>query len=82
MAEEQIIALLTEIRDLQKQNVDNYQQAMRKQQEAIDLQKQNVSEFKRRYIVWQRFGIVVVVVIVIVLCIILSILPSLTRVHR
>jgi hypothetical protein len=49
MSEEQIIALLTEIRDLQKQNVDNYKLALQKQQEAIDLQKQHVAEFQKKY---------------------------------
>jgi hypothetical protein len=37
MPEEQIIALLTEIRDLQKRNVENYTLALQKQQEAIEL---------------------------------------------
>jgi hypothetical protein len=40
MSEEQISALLTEIRDLQKQNVENYKLALQKQQEAIELQKE------------------------------------------
>lgn len=81
MPEEQIITLLTEIRDLQKQNVENYR-ALQKQQEAVELQKQNVSEFKRRYAIWQRLGIVVIAAICLVLLMIVALLPSLTRFHR
>jgi len=82
MPEEQIIALLTEIRDLQRQNVENYKLALQKQQEAIELQKQNVNEFKRRYVVWQRLGVVVIAAICLVLLMIVTRLPSLTRFHR
>jgi len=82
MPEEQIIALLTEIRDLQRQNVENYKVALQKQQEAIELQKQNVNEFKRRYVVWQRLGVVVIAAIYLVLLMIVTLLPSLTRFHR
>jgi hypothetical protein len=47
MSEEQIIALLTEIRDLQKQNVENYRTALQKQQEAIDFQRQKSTELQQ-----------------------------------
>jgi hypothetical protein len=82
MPEEQIIALLTEIRDLQRQNIENYKLALQMQQEAIELQKQNVNEFKRRYVVWQRLGVVVIAAICLVLLMIVTLLPSLTRFHR
>ncbi len=39
MAEEQVIKLLEEIRDLQKLHVENYKDALKNQQEAIDLQR-------------------------------------------
>jgi hypothetical protein len=38
MAEEQIIELLEEIRDLQKLHVENYKGALANQQKAIDIQ--------------------------------------------
>ena len=39
MAEEQVIKLLEEIRDLQKLHVENYRDAIKNQQESIDIQK-------------------------------------------
>ena len=40
MSEDQIIALLGEIRDLQKQHIENYKLAPANQQQALDTQKQ------------------------------------------
>jgi CHASE3 domain sensor protein len=42
VAEEQVIKLLEEIRDLQKLHVENYKDALKNQQEAIELQRQAV----------------------------------------
>ncbi len=39
MAEEQVIKLLEEIRDLQKSHVENYKDALKNQQESIEIQK-------------------------------------------
>jgi hypothetical protein len=39
VAEEQVIKLLEEIRDLQKLHVENYRDAIKNQQESIDIQK-------------------------------------------
>ena len=39
MADEQLIKLLEEIRDLQKLHAENYKEAVKNQQEAIELQK-------------------------------------------
>jgi len=39
VAEEHVIKLLEEIRDLQKLHVENYKDALKNQQEAIDIQK-------------------------------------------
>jgi hypothetical protein len=47
MADEQILRLLEEIRDLQKLHVENYKDALKNQQEAITLQKRAV---KRQFI--------------------------------
>ena len=63
MSDDQIIALLTEIRDLEKRNAENYERALAKQQEAIDLQKKNVAEFRDKYVARQRMVILTVVAI-------------------
>ncbi len=42
MADEQVIRLLQEIRDLQKQQIENAKQALANQQQAITTQKQTV----------------------------------------
>jgi hypothetical protein len=39
VAEEHVIKLLEEIRDLQKLHVENYKDALKNQQESIDIQK-------------------------------------------
>ncbi|MBZ5599414.1 MAG: hypothetical protein LAN83_13965 [Acidobacteriia bacterium] len=39
MADEQVIKLLQEIRDLQKLHVENYKDALKNQKEAIDIQQ-------------------------------------------
>jgi hypothetical protein len=46
VAEEQVIKLLQEIRDLQKLHVENYKDALKNQQEAIELQRQAVRRQK------------------------------------
>ena len=43
MSEDQIIALLGEIRDLQKQHIENYKLALANQQQALDTQKRTMS---------------------------------------
>jgi CHASE3 domain sensor protein len=40
VAEEQVIKLLEEIRDLQKLHVENYKDALKNQQESIEIQRQ------------------------------------------
>ena len=42
MADPEIIDLLTQIRDLQRQHVENYHQASEHQQKAIRLQKRAI----------------------------------------
>ena len=39
MTDDRIVQLLEEIRDLQRQHVANYQEALRNQQEAIGIQR-------------------------------------------
>jgi hypothetical protein len=42
MADDQILALLTEIRDLQKQHLEKYKIALQNQEKAIEAQKNSV----------------------------------------
>lgn len=76
MSDDQIIALLTEIRDLQRQNVENYKLALQKQQEAIDLQKKHVADFQQKFAVRQRLVIITVIAITVVAFLIVAITPS------
>lgn len=46
VAEEQVIKLLEEIRDLQKLHVENYKDALKNQQESIDIQKRAIGRQK------------------------------------
>jgi CHASE3 domain sensor protein len=42
LAEEQVIKLLEEIRDLQKLHVENYKDALKNQQESLEIQRRAV----------------------------------------
>jgi hypothetical protein len=79
MSEEQIIALLTEIRDLQKQNVENYKLALQKQQEAVDLQKQHVAEFQKKYAARQKIVIITVIAFTIIAFLIVTLSSELIK---
>ena len=46
MAEEQVIKLLEEIRDLQKLHIENYKDAVKNQQESIELQRRAIHRQK------------------------------------
>jgi len=68
MSDENIIALLAEIRDLQKQNTENYKLALQNQREAI--------EFQRSFAARQRRLAFLVIAIVIVTFTIMAFLPQ------
>ena len=51
MSEDQIIALLGEIRDLQKQHIENYKLALANQQQALDTQKQAIRRARTMLVV-------------------------------
>jgi hypothetical protein len=82
MSEEQIIALLTEIRDLQKQNVENYKLALQKQQEAIELQKEHVSDFQKKFAARQKLVVIIVFAITIVAFLIVTLSSELIKVNH
>lgn len=46
MADDQVLALLTEIRDLQKQHLEKYDIALQNQQAAIAAQKSSVGRIR------------------------------------
>ncbi len=51
MADEEIVLLLREIRDLQKLHVENYKDALRNQQVSIDMQAQALRRQRRSLLV-------------------------------
>lgn len=58
MADEQVIKLLEEIRDLQKLHVENYKDALKNQQESIEIQRKAM---RRQRISLLLIGIVLIV---------------------
>lgn len=64
MADEQVIKLLEEIRDLQKAHVENYKDALKNQRESIEIQNRAM----RR----QRITTVAVVVVLMVFLLFLA----------
>jgi hypothetical protein len=79
MSEDQIIELLTEIRDLQKQNVENYKLALQKQEEAIDLQKKHVADFQKKFVVRQKLVVITVIAITIAAFLIVAVSSELFK---
>jgi hypothetical protein len=79
MPEDQIIALLAEVRDLQKQNVENHKLALQKQQEAIDLQKSHVADFQKKFVVRQKLVVITVIAITIVAFLIVTLSSQLIK---
>lgn len=51
MADEQVIKLLEEIRDLQKLHIENYKDALKNQQESIEISRRAVRRQKISYFV-------------------------------
>jgi hypothetical protein len=58
VAEEDVIKLLEEIRDLQKLHVENYKGALKNQQESIEIQKRAM---RRQKITSLVLGVILVV---------------------
>jgi hypothetical protein len=75
MSDDQIIALLAVIRDLQKQNVENYKIALQKQAEALEFQKQRASEF-RSIATRQKKMIILAVIITPIVFFIVASMPQ------
>ena len=69
MENEEIVLLLREIRDLQKQHVENYKDALKNQQESIQLQAKSSR--------WAKRSLIILLIVVLV-GIAISVLPSLT----
>lgn len=55
MGEDQVVKLLEEIRDLQKQHIEKYGEALRNQEAAIQMQKQAVSRQKVIFVLLGMF---------------------------
>ncbi len=52
MADEQVIKLLEEIRDLQKLHIESYKDALKNQQESVELQRRAVRRQKITLVVF------------------------------
>lgn len=69
MENEEMVLLLREIRDLQKQHIENYKDALKNQQQSIELQVKSSRRAK-----WS----LIVLLIIVFAGIAISVLPSLT----
>ena len=74
MENEQAIALLTEIRDLQRLHVENYKEALENQKLGLEAQRQAAS-LQRRVLV----GVLVLLLLVAAAAVILSLIPGKPR---
>ena len=72
---DQIIALLQEMRDLQKQSIENYQHALKNQEESIRIQKTAAGRIRKVV-----FPVLLIVVLLALVAIVL-VLRILLRFH-
>jgi cytoskeletal protein RodZ len=61
VADEQMIKLLEEIRDLQEAHIENYKDALKNQQESIDMQKRALRRQKAMALMLGLFLLVLIV---------------------
>jgi hypothetical protein len=71
MSDDEIVQLLKEIRDLQRQHLEHYKEALRNQQESIQMQRE------WRVMATRRLRIIIAIVVLFVLA--MWALPYLTR---
>ena len=65
MTDERVIRLLEEVRDLQREHLEHYKEALRNQAEAIQLQREWSAATKRRLrVVFVLIAIVLALIIV------------------
>ena len=75
MDEDRIARILEEIRDLQRQHTDAYQQALRAQAESVELQRSAVGRARG---LLAALGVVIAIVLVIVLVLLAYVLRRYT----
>ena len=63
MDDDRIVKVLEEMRDLQRQHLAQYQEAVRNQQEAIAIQRQATRRVVRLAVLVVIFGLAVIVLI-------------------
>ena len=71
MENEQVIALLTEIRDLQRLHLENYKEALQNQKLGLEAQWQAAS-LQRRVLL----GALIIVLLAIAALVVLSLIPA------
>ena len=72
MPDDQVIALLTEIRDLLKQNSESIKVSQQNQEQAIEFQGQHASEVKKMIATRQKMIFITLAVVVVVTFIIMT----------
>lgn len=74
MSDDRIVRLLEELRDLLRQHVESYRQALRTQQESIELQR---AALRRVRLITLAAGLALVVVLVVVAMLVVKVWPLL-----
>ena len=82
MSDEQIIALLTEMRDLQKQQVENQKLIMQQAHQEADFQKQRMADLQNRIAARQRVVIMTVIAVTIIAFLIVTLSSQMFKVMR
>ena len=82
MSDEQIIALLTEMRDLQKQQVENQKLIMQQAPQEADFQKQRMADLQNRIAARQRVVIMTVIAVTIIAFLIVTLSSQMFKVMR
>jgi preprotein translocase subunit SecE len=72
MPDDQIIALLTEIRDLLKQNSENIKASLQNQVEAMEFQRRRGAEIQKMFVTRQKMVFIFVIVLVVISFIVIT----------
>jgi hypothetical protein len=79
MPDDQIIALLTEIRDLLKQNAESIKTSLYNQEQAIEFQRRQAAEVQKMFVARQKMVFIYVTVVVVIAFVIITLTSTILK---
>jgi t-SNARE complex subunit (syntaxin) len=79
MPEDQIIALLTEIRDVLKQNAEHIKTSLQNQEQAIEFQRRQASEVQKMFAARQKMIFIYLAAVVVIAFVIITLTSTILK---